>query len=54
VLGLAQALIAKKLIDHLSAHDAMFGYVAISQGIMADLRWQLFDRLLADLAALHT
>src|SRR5207244_8741594 len=72
VLGLAPALIAKKLIDHLSAHDATFSYVAvlvalgfgaaiangivnvagsylstsISQGIMADLRWQLFDRLL--------
>jgi ATP-binding cassette subfamily B protein len=72
VLGLAPALIAKKLIDHLSAHDATFGYIAmlvglgfgaaiangivnvagsylstsISQGIMADLRWQLFDRLL--------
>ena len=72
VLGLAPALIAKKLIDHLSAHDATFGYVAmlvaaglgaailngivnvggsylltsISQGIMADLRWQLFDQLL--------
>src|SRR5207253_3470741 len=72
VLALAPALIAKKLIDHLSAHDATFSYVAmlvalgfsaaiangivnvagsylstsISQGIMADLRWQLFDRLL--------
>jgi ATP-binding cassette subfamily B protein len=72
VLGLAPALIAKKLIDHLSAHDATFGYIAmlvglgfgaaiangivnvagsylstsISQGIMSDLRWQLFDRLL--------
>src|SRR2546428_720542 len=72
VLGLAPALIAKKLIDSLSAHDATFGYIAtlvalgfgaaigngivnvagsylstsISQGIMADLRWQLFDRLL--------
>ena len=72
VLGLAPALIAKKLIDHLSARNATFGYVAtlvglgvgaailngivnvggsflstsISQGIMADLRWRLFDRLL--------
>ncbi len=72
VLGLAPALIAKKLIDHLSAGSATFSYVAmlvagglaaavmngvvnvggsylstsISQGIMADLRWQLFDRLL--------
>lgn len=72
VLGLAPALIAKKLIDHLSAHEATFGYIgmlvglgfgaaianglvnvagsylstSISQGIMADLRWQLFDRLL--------
>src|SRR5438128_1965790 len=72
VLGLAPALIAKKLIDQLSAGSATFSYVAllvgvglaasivngvvnvggsylstsISQGIMADLRWQLFDRLL--------
>ncbi len=72
VLGLAPALIAKELIDRLSAHDATFSYLAmlvaaglaasivnglvnvggsylstsISQGIMADLRWQLFDRLL--------
>ena len=72
VLGLAPALIAKKVIDHLSAHDATFSYIAmlvalgfgaailngivnvagsylstsISQGIMADLRWRLFDRLL--------
>jgi ATP-binding cassette subfamily B protein len=72
VLGLAPALIAKKLIDHLSAHNVTFSYIAmlvaaglaasilngivnvggsylstsISQGIMADLRWQLFDRLL--------
>src|SRR5262249_9809029 len=72
VLGLAPALIAKRLIDHLSANDARFSYIAmlvglgfgaalangivnvggsylstsIGQGIMADLRWQLFDRLL--------
>src|SRR5262249_8532735 len=72
VLGLVPALIAKNLIDSLSAKNASFGYVAtlvavgfgaamlngignvggsylstsISQGIMADLRWQLFDRLL--------
>src|SRR5262249_39919900 len=72
VLGLAPALIAKNLIDSLSAKNASFGYVAtlvalgfgaailngivnvggsylstsISQGIMGDLRWQVFDRLL--------
>ncbi len=71
-LGLVPALIAKKLIDSLSAGSATFSYIAvlvalgfgaaivngivnvggsylstsISQGIMADLRWQLFDRLL--------
>jgi ATP-binding cassette subfamily B protein len=72
VLALAPAFLSKKLIDHLSAHDAAFSYIAllvvggllaaivsglvgvaesyvstsISQGIMSDLRWQLFDRLL--------
>jgi ATP-binding cassette subfamily B protein len=72
VLALVPALVSKALIDHLSAHDAHFSYIAflvagglvaaiasglvgvadayvstsISQGIMSDLRWQLFDRLL--------
>ena len=71
-LGLVPALIAKKLIDSLSAGSATMSYVvtlvaigfgaavlngivnvggsylstSISQGIMADLRWQLYDRLL--------
>jgi hypothetical protein len=72
VLALAPAFLSKKLIDHLSAQDARFSYIAllviaglvasivsglvgvadayvstsISQGIMSDLRWQLYDRLL--------
>src|SRR5262249_39999872 len=33
VLGLAPALIAKKLIDHLSARDASFGYIAMLVGV---------------------
>src|SRR5438128_702486 len=79
-LGLAPALIAKKLIDGLSAHDATCSYIAmlvalgfgaailngivnvagsylstsISQGIMADLRWRLFDRLLGQSVGFFT
>src|SRR5262249_43598334 len=71
-IGLVPALLAKKLIDHLTSPDARFGHVlalvvagfaaaivgglvgvgqsylstSISQGIMSDLRRQLFDRLL--------
>ena len=33
VLGLAPALIAKKLIDHLSAHSATFSYLALLVGV---------------------
>jgi ATP-binding cassette subfamily B protein len=79
-VGLVPALLAKRLIDHLTAPNPRFSYVAavvvaalaasvlgglvavaqsylrvsISQGIMFDLRRQLFERLLGQSVAFFT